>query len=178
MNSKVSTAELVKFLKQKTVHSASFLDNIKIAYRPYVCPFDDILNYMDNEKSVFDFGCGSGMLLSLIDEYKMPTKLGGCEITEELVKNANEVIAAKGKESKVYLFDGHSIPEEISNYDYITMIDVLHHIPKKNQLEFLKQLVGKMKVGSEFILKDIKKESRSEERRVGKECRSWWTTLQ
>lgn len=39
------------------------------------------------------------------------------------------------------------------------MIDVLHHIPKKNQVDFLKQLVGKMKVGSEFILKDIRKES-------------------
>lgn len=104
-NNNVTKAELVSFLKQKIVPSVSILDKIKIAYRPYVCPFDDILNYLDNNKSVFDFGCGSGMLLSLIDAYKTPTRLGGCEISQELVDNANAIIADKGEKSKVYLFE-------------------------------------------------------------------------
>lgn len=159
MTKSVSTSELAAYLKSKTLRSASFIDNLKIAYRPYVCPFDDLLNYLPENASVFDIGCGSGMLLSLIAAFKNPSKLGGCEISQQLVDNANAVLKTENSNANVYHFDGESIPKEISRFDYITMIDVLHHIPKEKQFVFLKQLVDKMKVGSELILKDIKSES-------------------
>ncbi|MAC96307.1 MAG: hypothetical protein CMC96_12505 [Flavobacteriales bacterium] len=159
MKHRVKTAELVAFLKNKTIDSASFVDNIKIAYRPYVCPFDDLLNYLPDNSSVFDIGCGSGMLLSLIAAFKKPQKLGGCEISRRLVDNANEVLAKENKNTKVYYFDGESIPDEVKDFNYITMIDVLHHIPKGKQFAFLEQLVDKISVGSCLIIKDIKRES-------------------
>lgn len=155
----ITTSELVSHLKSKTLDSASFIDNIKIAYRPYVCPFDDLLNYLPENASVFDIGCGSGMLLSLIAVFKKPSKLGGCEINKQLVNNANAVLSTENVNAKVYYFDGDSIPEEINNFDFITMIDVLHHIPKDKQFDFLTQLVSLMHSGSELILKDIKGES-------------------
>lgn len=155
----IHSKELVTFLKNKTIDSASFVDNIKIAYRPYVCPFDDLLNYIPEKSSVFDIGCGSGMLLSLIAAFKKPEKLGGCEISRRLVDNANEVLAKENKDTKVYYFDGETIPDEVKDFSYITMIDVLHHIPKGKQFAFLEQLVDKMSKSSELIIKDIKGES-------------------
>lgn len=154
----METKALVRFLKSKHAQNATFLDKIKIAYRPYVCPFDDLLKTIPMETSVFDIGCGSGMLLSLIAKFRNPLKIAGCEITEHLVENANEVLADFDRK-KLIVFDGKSIPEEIKDYEYITMIDVLHHIPKKEQLSFLKTLFNTMKVGSTLILKDIKGES-------------------
>lgn len=159
MKKHVSTFELAAYLKGKTLNSASFIDNLKIAYRPYICPFDDLLNYLPENASVFDIGCGSGMLLSLIASFKTPSKLGGCEISQQLVDNANAVLNTENNSANVYHFDGESIPKAISRFDYITMIDVLHHIPKDKQFVFLKQLVDQMRSGSELILKDIQGES-------------------
>ena len=43
----------------------------------------------------------------------------------------------------------------LSAYDCITLIDVLHHIPKNVQEAYLRKLVSFMKPGSILILKDI-----------------------
>ncbi|MGZ8559562.1 MAG: class I SAM-dependent methyltransferase, partial [Chitinophagaceae bacterium] len=43
--------------------------------------------------------------------------------------------------------------------DLIFLNDVLHHVPKNNQHDFLKNLVAIMKPGARLIIKDINKES-------------------
>lgn len=158
MSMKVNTTQLIEHLKKKEVKEAGFFDKIKIAYRPYICPFDEILNLIPEKSTVFDIGCGSGMLLSLIAEFRDPKNLGGCEISEKLVMNASKVLN-EFREAEIRLFDGKEIPDEINKFDVVTMIDVLHHIPSKLQNDFLRQMINKMKVGATLIFKDIKKES-------------------
>jgi len=154
MNSKT----LVAYLKEQHAEEATFLDRIKIAYRPYLCPFDDILEAIPEKSSVFDVGCGSGMLLSLIGKFRNPIKLAGCEITEHLIENAKEVLS-DFENKTLFVFNGDELPNEIMDFDIITMIDVLHHIPKEKQYSFLENLVQKMKLGSTLIFKDIRGES-------------------
>ena len=124
-------------------------------YRPYICPFNEILNIIPTQSSIFDIGCGSGTFLSLCAGFVSPKKLGGIEISETLVNNAKILLAEFDVLSSTRVYDGIVFPEEMKEYEIITLIDVLHHVPKEQQNNFLEQVFLKSKSGATFILKDI-----------------------
>lgn len=156
MIKKIETKILVSFLKAKDP-DAKFIDKLKIVYRPYICPFDDLLMEIKSGKSVFDVGCGSGQFALLMAEFCKPSKIKGVEISEELIRNARELLKNYSSSIQIQFekYKGDDIPADIAQYDYITMVDVGHHIPKKLQKDFFAQLYAKMGKGSVFIYKDI-----------------------
>lgn len=150
--------EFSKFLINNSPNT-DFVSKLKIKYRPYICPFDTILDMVGNQKKVFDIGCGSGMFLSLYAEYKRPVKIGGVEVDEKLIANS-KILLQKYKVSKyLEVYDGKEIPNEISDYNFITLIDVLHHISPTDQKNFLERIIKKMSKGSILIIKDIDRDS-------------------
>jgi 2-polyprenyl-3-methyl-5-hydroxy-6-metoxy-1,4-benzoquinol methylase len=151
----VSRKQLLKFLSENEGDKLKGLNKLKVLYRPYICPFDDLLNIIPPQKSIFDIGCGSGTFLSLCAGFTNPTKLGGIEISATLIENAKILLRKFNIPSSVTVFDGAVFPEEINQYDVITLIDVLHHVPKAQQEIFLTTIFDKMKSGATFILKDI-----------------------
>lgn len=146
---------LFDYLKNSEAQNLKGLSKIKTIYRPYICPFDDLLNKISKDSSIFDIGCGSGSFLSLITNFTSPKKIGGIEISEHLIENAKQLLAKFNVEQHIYKYDGSNIPDEIVDFDIISMIDVYHHIPLDYQVSFMKQLYSKMKPGSTLIFKDI-----------------------
>lgn len=148
--------EIVRFLSSKN-SDTSFIDTLKIVYRPYICPFDELLDYVGNDKNIFDIGCGSGQFCALVSEFTNAEVIFGIEVSKKLVSNAhllNQTIKGN-KQIHFESYNGITIPEEIIKYDVVYLIDVLHHIPVKNQIPFLKEIHSKMEIGSKLILKDI-----------------------
>lgn len=152
----MTNSEIIKFLTSKTTN-AGFVDKLKIKYRPIICPFNDLIDFAKDKKSVFDIGCGSGQFCALIAKFTNVEKIMGIEINERLVNNANEVNEEfrDKKQIKFSVFDGKVIPDEIKDYDLVYMIDVFHHIPPLQQISFMQQLQQKMKPGAILIFKDI-----------------------
>jgi cyclopropane fatty-acyl-phospholipid synthase-like methyltransferase len=151
----IKTRQLVELLTRQ-LPETSLLNKLKISYRPYICPFDILLLYhIPKNASVFDIGCGSGMFLMLVAEFCSPEKLAGVEIHQTLIDNATQLLSQYQKPVRLSTYDGKIIPDWISDYNCITMIDVLHHIPPKEQEAFLEQLYNKMHKGATFIFKDI-----------------------
>lgn len=155
---KLSSKKLSVFLQSKNPPTAGFVDRIKIGYRPYICPFVELLNLVPEQSSVFDIGCGSGMFLSLVSEFKKPKTLGGIEISDQLIGNARTILNDSASPVFLDVFNGLNIPTNIGEYEYIFLIDVLHHVPRKNQITFLKNIHDKMSIGSKLIFKDINAE--------------------
>jgi len=156
MKHTMDNKELITHLKSQKKDNAEFIDSLKIAYRPLICPFEDLLPLIPKQSSVFDVGCGSGMFLSLVQHFRNPSKMGGIEISQQLIANANDVLNAdEHPHITLATFDGINIPATISDFQYICMIDVFHHIPPRQQNEFLIQLFKKMGKGSFLIFKDI-----------------------
>lgn len=153
----ISSNQLSRFLQSRIPAEAGFLDKIKIGYRPYICPFGELLEYIPEDSSVFDIGCGNGMFLSLVAKFRNPVSLGGIEILENLIDNAGYVLRDINNAAVISLdvFDGFNIPKEIENFKFIFLIDVLHHVPPKNQKSFLKNIYNNMSFGSVLVLKDI-----------------------
>lgn len=153
----ISRSRLVESLKKSNIGNPGFINQLKIIYRPYICPFDELLDLISPSKSIFDIGCGNGMFLSLAARFCNPLSLGGVEISDALIHNARSLIGNSGFNNDLFLqkYDGQMLPERIQDFDYIFLIDVLHHIPPARHASLMTQVNGKMKTGSKFIIKDI-----------------------
>lgn len=151
----ITNKEIIKFLTSTTIN-ASFVDKLKIKYRPIICPFNTLLDYAKENTSVFDIGCGSGQFCALVAKFTPVKKIMGIEIFQRLIDNAKVVNKQfDAKELTFEVFDGKTIPDKINEYDLVYMIDVYHHIPKDYQVQFIKNVYAKMKTGSKLIFKDI-----------------------
>jgi len=156
----MTNKELVDFLKSQNFDGGT-VDKLKVVYRPYICPFVELLQFVKPNDSVFDIGCGSGQFALLVANFTKAKSISGIEISESLINNAIQLF--KNRQIIIdYTFnkyDGKNLPDQIAQHDLIFMIDVLHHIPKSEQIDFLTQLYTKMSVGSRLIIKDIDADS-------------------
>ena len=151
-----SNKEIISYLTSKQT-KAGFVDKLKIKYRPLICPFDKLLNYAEGKNYAFDIGCGSGQFASLLAKFTAVKNIEGVEIDERLVKNANELSEEFKNEKSISfsVFDGKTLPDSIIKAEIVYLIDVIHHVPKTQQGDFLKEIFNKMNSGASLIFKDI-----------------------
>ncbi len=154
MQTVLTNKKIISFLK-KTYQSSGFVDGLKIKYRSLICPFISLIQQVQPGQKVGDVGCGSGQFLLLVSEFAQPSFLFGIEISEKLITNARSLFSNRKNNSLFAEYDGTNFPPQLSNMDIIFLIDVLHHVPKKLQHDFLKNLSIAMKPGATLVLKDI-----------------------
>jgi len=136
----------------------SFVDAMKIRYRPLICPFRDLLHYSDGSDRIADIGCGSGQFALMLANHASASSIHGVEVNDRLIENANAGLRAGGPiRMPVHfrVFDGLHLPDDMRKCDLYYLIDVLHHIPAQKQTAFLEQLYETMPAGSRLVLKDI-----------------------
>ena len=140
---------------KKAVPDAPFIDRLKIAYRPYICPFHTLLQEIPIGSRIFDIGCGAGMFLFLCAQFREPTKLGGLEVKEQLVRQAGQLLHGVGIKPSLSLVKPGELPSNISEFDTLTLIDVFHHVPASAQQEFIQHIFDNMAKGAKLIFKDM-----------------------
>lgn len=127
-----------------------------IALRPHICPFEEVLSAIPESASVFDIGCGSGFLLYAAAQSRNAQKLYGVDTNAELIEHAEQTLRTLTDVSDINLLASSNFndwPDE--QFDVVTMIDVLHHIPKPTKAEFLQAAMKRVKPGGHFIYKDM-----------------------
>lgn len=155
----LTNKQLLQYLKSLQFNSG-FIDKLKIYYRPLVCPFADLIKTVKGGDKVADIGCGSGQFCLLLSNFSKPSFIYGIEISDRLIKNAQQLFSKYSNTPNQFeYFDGISFPEKIGEMDVIFLNDVLHHVPKNIQVQFMKSLLQKMKSGSRIVLKDIDRSS-------------------
>lgn len=155
----ITNPAIVQFLKEH-FPGTGFVDGLKIKYRSYICPFISLLSFIRPGDRVGDIGCGSGQFLLLASHFARPSSVYGIEISERLIQNANALFARQPFKSYVFeTYDGNHLPEKLGEMDIIFLIDVLHHVPRKQQERFIEHICAVMKPGARFVLKDIDRSS-------------------
>jgi cyclopropane fatty-acyl-phospholipid synthase-like methyltransferase len=151
-----TTASLVHFLKNRFV-KAAFLDKLKITYRPFICPFDELLALVEPNDAVFDIGCGSGQFALLVAEFTQAKSIMGVDIKPHLIENARNLSQNYTQKLPIHFekYDGINFPKEIQAASLIFLIDVLHHISKEKYLAFLQSVYDNMPQNATFVIKDI-----------------------
>lgn len=155
MPTPLSNKDLLNYLK-KLKFQTGFIDRLKIYYRPMVCPFVELIGLVKEGEKIGDVGCGSGQFCLLLAEFARPSSILGIEISDTLINNANQLFEKHSTiPHKFERFDGVHFPEKIAELDVVFLNDVLHHVPKANQYQFVTDLAARMKKGSRLIIKDI-----------------------
>ena len=152
--SAVSSTDLARLLRSN-IPATGFVDRLKIGFRPYICPFDLLLPHIEPGESYYDIGCGSGMFLRILAEYKSPTAVGGTEISAHLIENASAVLKSCIVPLALSVYDGCDFPGEVAEYQWVFLIDVFHHVPRESQWAFLSRLFARLRPGQRLLLKDI-----------------------
>jgi len=155
MQTIINNKAIIRFLKMK-FKGSGFIDSLKIKYRSLICPFISLIKMVKPGEKAGDVGCGSGQFLLLLTEFAQPSYLYGIEISKKLIDNAQSLFSTLPKEKYHFEeYDGIHFPAKLSELDIIYLIDVLHHVPKQQQENFIRDLVITMKPGARLVLKDI-----------------------
>lgn len=153
----VTRRELVRFLKSYYRDSPAFFARNMAIYRPLICPFDRLLNLLPERQRILDIGCGTGVFLQLIARYRSPSALGGLETNQRAIESARKIFQSSHDSvpARLEVYDGVTLPDWIREYDYVLLVDVLHHIPRHLQKQTLRALLEKLKPKAKLIIKDI-----------------------
>lgn len=118
---------------------------IYLKLRPIILPINQIVGLIYENAMILDLGCGKGILTKYIKNFQQYT---GVDIVIPSLINDHKIKFVK---SDCLLF----IKNDLSKFNTFLLIDLLHHIPKKNQENFVNNLISKMKKGDQLIIKDI-----------------------
>lgn len=125
-------------------------------WRPYNCPFDHIIEKVPKDAVVLDIGCGGGLLLGMLAYLKRIHGGVGFDFSGNAIEVANLMIKNLPEDHNLtfhHLSVLDAWPE--GKFDVVTMIDVMHHLPRDAQEEVFHQAAEKIKLGGYLIYKDI-----------------------
>lgn len=151
-------------IKPNEIHSLAneysrFFGGIRsflIRYRPKICPFEDILRFVPRGARVFDIGCGSGFMLLGMSRLCGAIQLIGVDANSKVVEQALELLPQLMPDVELVLQTSSLLEEwPPDQFDVVTMIDVLHHIPVNQQAAFIKAAADRVTSGGIMIYKDM-----------------------
>ncbi|MEX1030835.1 MAG: class I SAM-dependent methyltransferase [Paenibacillaceae bacterium] len=96
------------------------------------------------DKSVLDFGCGTGANCRIC----FSNHYLGIDPDNERVQLASQIYP----EHTFKTFDKNRIPSQDDNFDYVLIIAVLHHIPNNLISDYLKEFERVLKPDGELII--------------------------
>jgi cyclopropane fatty-acyl-phospholipid synthase-like methyltransferase len=136
------------------IYLKQLMNSARARLRRVVCPLDEVCDTVPVGCSVFDLGCGTGAMLLELIRSRGVVVVGGCEVSRDTLREAEIAVNKLSGQVGEFVADNEP-PQCLSKYDCVTLIDVLHHIPKDIQEAYLAKLAKNMKSGSCLVLKDI-----------------------
>ena len=121
--------------------------------RPFICPFHILCDYIAPKSRVLDIGCGRGLWLYLLYSLGKISSAVGIDINASHIQTAN-LLKQPDEPLSFYLSSGYDCKND--DFDCITLIDVLHHVPPAEQEQFIKEL--KAVNAGLIVFKDINPE--------------------
>jgi 2-polyprenyl-3-methyl-5-hydroxy-6-metoxy-1,4-benzoquinol methylase len=127
-------------------------EKLTSVWRPYYAPFREMLEWVPKQASILDIGCGSGAFLFLCADRRHARKCVGIDANVHAIELAKFVTL-----SPVLSFNiGVEVPLElVKAANVITMVDILHHIPRAAKASFLSSILDSAQSGTRIIVKDL-----------------------
>jgi 2-polyprenyl-3-methyl-5-hydroxy-6-metoxy-1,4-benzoquinol methylase len=136
-----------------------FVRNKLQHWRPYICPFEELVGYVKDGSRVLDIGCGAGLLLSLLSGIGREFEGVGFDVSPAAIDAANQMAGRAASicpQAKLAFhcldFDAAWPAEE---FDVVFLIDVLHHVPPASQRAFLERVISKVRRNGILVYKDM-----------------------
>src|ERR1700730_7185201 len=106
----------------------------KQGYRPYICPFHLLVEYIPHGASVLDVGCGAGLFILLMARLGRIRSAVGFDADHVAIHAAQDATAKLLNRAPIH-FQQHSADDRWpkGRFDVVSIIDVMHHVPPEKQ---------------------------------------------
>jgi len=128
------------------------------SWRPYICPFSALVEFVPQQASVLDIGCGSGLFLGLLAQRGMLARGVGVDRSAQAIKLAQLMQDRLPPNSARALkfvcgdLDAHVSSER---FTVVALIDVIHHVPPSQQRAVVRKAIKCVDRGGILLYKDI-----------------------
>lgn len=139
---------------------APTLTRLLVLARTFICPMQRLLAEVPKESTLLDIGCGRGVFLLLLATNNLLKSSVGIDPDGQALEIAKKTMAKIGNRSgKINInFIRGSSPEDWPQDTYfsvVSLIDVMHHIPPKQQYWIFSEAVKRVAPGGRLLYKDI-----------------------
>jgi 2-polyprenyl-3-methyl-5-hydroxy-6-metoxy-1,4-benzoquinol methylase len=125
-----------------------------LKYRPYICPFHELLPYIPPASRVLDVGCGIGIMTALANASGRARDALAFDASADAIVVARRAAWAQRPEIHFERVDATSgWPAYVP--DVVVCVDVLHHIAPGQQRAFVRRLAESCPAGKRLVFKDI-----------------------
>ena len=130
-------------------------------YRPFICPFEEMIGHVPTGSSVLDVGCGGGLWLGLLWASGRIRSGVGFDSSSKAIELARHMSAptrvSDGPEAGQLEFRCVPVEEPWPEgpFDVVSVIDVMHHVPRASQMEVIRLAATRLRAGGVLIYKDM-----------------------
>jgi SAM-dependent methyltransferase len=128
--------------------------------RPYICPFDVLIEFVPDQARMLDVGCGAGLFLGLSATFRKGISGVGIDVSAQALEAARRMAETpaslrSGRMCLQFKRIAGPEPRPDTDFDVVSMIDVAHHVPPSSQRSFIESAATKVRPGGIFLYKDM-----------------------
>lgn len=138
-----------------STNSHSFKDRMHAYLKISILPLKVFSDLIPKEGKILDFGAGYGYLANYLALNFLNSKVVGLDISEKRINFAKKTI--NNRTNIEFHFGEFAKLDNLTNFDVITMTDVLHHIPRKDHLTYLKLINKRLNENGHFLIRETNK---------------------
>lgn len=146
---------------RKVYTQAPVLVRVRQSLRSRICPYEAMLELVPKAARVLDVGCGAGLFLFLLAGMDRVSDGLGLDASASAIGCGREIAqkADFGGRLRFEEFDATGDwPAE--RFDVVSLIDLLHHIPRERQATVLISAAGCVQEGGILLYKDMTRRPR------------------
>jgi 2-polyprenyl-3-methyl-5-hydroxy-6-metoxy-1,4-benzoquinol methylase len=150
----------LSFVAKRLFVNGSLMMQLRQWYRPFICPFDELITRVPVDSHVLDVGCGGGLFLGLLRVTRRIAFGHGFDSSPQAIAVARQM-AARAERSGIsagsLLFEHRRVTGAWpgGQFDVVSIVDVMHHVRPASQQRLLKLAVCRIKPGGLLLYKDM-----------------------
>lgn len=168
-DAEVSSAGAISSVIRGVYPTGPRLFRLLQVYRPWICPFEKLLPWVPVGSEVLDVGCGGGLWLHLLARLGVIRAGVGFDAARGAIDLANGALNSGWRtdqltEGRARLRFEHldvradwpaSELAASAGFDVVSIVDVMHHVPRDAQRSVIERAVGRLRPGGVLIYKDM-----------------------
>lgn len=155
MASKIARARLARVAK-RLYPKGPMVSRILHQLRPYICPFEVLVNTVPPGSRILDVGCGAGLFLGMLAYTGRISYGRGFDASKRAIELAHQMQSHLPHNSPLK-FEHKDVAEPWPKgvYDVVSIIDVLHHVSSDQQQAVILQAAAHIAPHGMLIYKDM-----------------------